>query len=85
MKGGELLQNDWLNQVELVLLDWAMPGLVSEITMQALKGQDFRAPMVVVTALSDPKFTVTVLKHGATATLLQTKNLIQLPQLLGRS
>jgi DNA-binding NarL/FixJ family response regulator len=75
VNGVELLQNDWLNQVELVLLDWAMPGLVSETTLQALKGQAFRAPAIVVTALSDPKFTETVLRHGATATLLQTKTL----------
>ena len=69
----------------VVLLDRAMSGLVSETTLQALKGQAFRAPMVAVTALSDPKFTETVLKHGATATMLQTKTLNQLPQLLGRS
>jgi DNA-binding response OmpR family regulator len=81
-EGGELLQNDRLNQVELVLLDWAMPGLDGEKTLQALKGQSFSAPVVVVTALSDPQVTKTALEHGATETLLKTEALNRLPQLL---
>ena len=83
-EGSELLQNDRLNQVELVLLDWAMPGLDGETTLQALKGQAFRAPVVVVTALSDPPVTETALQQGVTETLLKTEALDRLPQLLSR-
>ena len=83
-EGGELLADTRLDQVELVLLDWVMPGLDGAGTLQALRAQAFRAPVVVVTALSDPQVSACARREGATATLLKTEVLERLPQLLNR-
>ena len=84
-EGGELLADARRDQVELVLLDWVMPGLDGEGTLRALKGQAFQAPVVIVTALSDPRVSETALREGASATLLKTEVIDQLPQLLNRA
>ena len=83
--GSALLADDRLNQVKLVLLDWLMPGLDGESTLRALKNQAFRAPVVVVTALSDLRARETAQREGAEATLLKTEVIDQLPQLLNRA
>ena len=83
-EGGELLADARLKQVELVLLDWVMPGLDGEGTLRALKEQAFPAPVVVVTALSDPRVSESAQREGAAATLLKTEAIDQLPQLLNR-
>jgi len=83
-EGGELLADVRLNQVELVLLDWVMPGLDGEGTLRALREQTFQAPVVVVTALSDPRVSESAQREGAAATLLKTEAIEQLPQLLNR-
>ena len=83
--GSALLTEDRLNQVKLVLLDWLMPGLDGEGTLKALKSQAFQAPVVIVTALSDPRVSETAQREGASATLLKTEVIDQLPQLLNRA
>ena len=59
-----------------------MPGMDGETTLQTLKGQVFRAPVVVVTALSDPQVAETALQPGETESLLKTGALDRLTQLL---
>lgn len=80
--GEELLNQERLDQVRLVLLDWMMPGLDGAATLQALQAQCFPGRVVVVTALCDPEVQRTAAAAGASATLLKTEALEQLPALL---
>lgn len=80
--GEELLQQEQLDQVRLVLLDWMMPGLNGAATLKELQAQGFRGQVVVVTALCDPEVQHTAAAAGACATLLKTEALERLPALL---
>lgn len=82
--GKELLTNSELQKVELVLLDWVMPGLDGLGTLHALRNCAFKAPIIVVTALSDPQINKRALQEGAAAITLKTDILDILPQLLSR-
>ena len=76
--GGDLLSAAQLNAVQLVLLDWMMPGLNGEATLLELRARQFGGRVVVVTALCDPQVQATAQAAGATATLLKTEALEQL-------
>ena len=80
--GQELLGDAQLHQVQLVLLDWIMPGLDGAGTLAALQEQHFPGQVVVVTALCDPEVQSRAAAAGASATLLKTEALEQLPLLL---
>lgn len=77
-EGSELLAQEQLDQVELVLLDWMMPGLDGAATLLALANTSFKGQVVVVTALCDPKVKHVAEAAGAAATLLKTEALEQL-------
>ncbi|MEY3963772.1 MAG: hypothetical protein RLZZ106_1027 [Cyanobacteriota bacterium] len=77
-EGSELLAQEQLDQVELVLLDWMMPGLDGAATLKALADLSFRGRVVVVTALCDPEVQRMAGDAGAAATLLKTEALEQL-------
>ena len=81
-EGSELLEAPRLREVELVLLDWMMPGLDGAATLQALSQRQHRARVVVVTALCDPEVQQQARAWGAAALLLKTEALEQLEQLL---
>jgi DNA-binding NarL/FixJ family response regulator len=68
--------------VQLVLLDWMMPGLDGAGTLGQLRAQDHPGRVVVITALCDPAVQAQALEAGATGTLLKTEALGALPQLL---
>ena len=80
--GDELLALAQLEQLQLVLLDWMMPGLDGEATLRELMQRRFPGRVVVVTALCDPAVQRAALAAGAQATLLKTEALDRLPQLL---
>jgi DNA-binding response OmpR family regulator len=80
--GQELLAHGQLDRVELVLLDWMMPGLDGASTLAALQQKQFRGQVVVVTALCDPEVKRIAASAGASTTLLKTEALEQLPALL---
>jgi DNA-binding response OmpR family regulator len=80
--GQELLAHGQLDRVELVLLDWMMPGLDGAATLAALQEKQFRGQVVVVTALCDPEVQRIAASAGASTTLLKTEALEQLPALL---
>ena len=80
--GSALLQQPSLAQVQLVLLDWMMPGLDGAGTLQQLRAQGYPGRVVVVTALCDPAVQTQAQEAGATATLLKTEAMAALPQLL---
>ena len=80
--GEELLQQEQLDQVRLVLLDWMMPGLNGAATLKELQAQGFRGQVVVVTALCDPEVKRSAAEAGAVATLLKTEALDKLSVLL---
>ncbi|NDG75153.1 MAG: response regulator [Synechococcaceae bacterium WB8_1B_136] len=82
--GRELVEHPQLAEVELVLLDWMMPGLDGAATLQALAARRFAGRVAVVTALCDPAVNTLALAAGAEATLLKTEALAALPQLLRR-
>lgn len=77
-EGSELLNAEQLSDVELVLLDWMMPGVNGEATLQALRALPFSGRVIVVTALCDPHVQATALAAGAAATVLKTEALEQL-------
>ena len=81
-EGSELLTQAELQQVELVLLDWMMPGLDGAGTLQALAESGFAGRVVVVTALCDPEVLQQAKAQGAVRTLLKTEALERLPALL---
>ncbi|CAK6700386.1 response regulator [Synechococcus sp. CBW1107] len=81
-EGSELLTQAELQQVELVLLDWMMPGLDGAGTLQALAESGFAGRVVVVTALCDPEVLQQAKAQGAVSTLLKTEALERLPALL---
>ena len=81
-EGSELLTQAELQQVELVLLDWMMPGLDGAGTLQALAESGFAGRVVVVTALCDPEVLQQAKAQGALSTLLKTEALERLPALL---
>jgi CheY-like chemotaxis protein len=81
-EGAELLAQAALKQVELVLLDWMMPGLDGAGTLEALAQSGFAGRVVVVTALCDPEVLQQAKAQGAAATMLKTEALEQLPALL---
>ena len=83
-EGSELLNSPQLNEVQLVLLDWMMPGLNGEATLLALRARRFCGRVVVVTALCDPAVQATAQAAGATATLLKTEALEQLEHWLNQ-
>jgi DNA-binding response OmpR family regulator len=80
--GRQLLYHPRLAQVQLVLLDWMMPGLDGAGTLGQLRAQDHPGRVVVITALCDPAVQAQALEAGATGTLLKTEALGALPQLL---
>jgi len=82
--GGDLLSAAQLNAVQLVLLDWMMPGLNGEATLLELRARQFGGRVVVVTALCDPQVQATAQAAGATATLLKTEALEQLEHWLSQ-
>jgi CheY-like chemotaxis protein len=71
-------------EVQLVLLDWMMPGLNGEATLLGLRSRQFRGRVVVVTALCDPQVQATAQAAGAAATLLKTEALEQLEHWLNQ-
>jgi len=81
--GSDLLNTD-LTAVQLVLLDWMMPGLNGEATLLELRARQFNGRVVVVTALCDPQVQATAQAAGAAATLLKTEALEQLEHWLNR-
>ena len=76
--GSDLLNTAELTAVQLVLLDWMMPGLNGEATLLELRARQFNGRVVVVTALCDPQVQATAQAAGAAATLLKTEALEQL-------
>jgi len=82
--GGDLLSAAQLNAVQLVLLDWMMPGLNGEATLLELRARQFSGRVVVVTALCAPQVQATAQAAGATATLLKTEALEQLEHWLSQ-
>jgi DNA-binding response OmpR family regulator len=82
--GGDLLSATQLNAVQLVLLDWMMPGLNGEATLLELRARQFSGRVVVVTALCDPAVQAIAKAAGATATLLKTEALEQLEHWLNQ-
>ena len=84
-EGGELLTDSRLDQVEIVLLDWVMPGLDGKGTLRVLNNKAFQAPVVVVTSLSDPGVQEAAQREGAAAILLKTEVVDRLPELLNRA
>jgi DNA-binding response OmpR family regulator len=82
--GSDLLKAAELNDVQLVLLDWMMPGLNGEATLLELRTRQFRGRVVVVTALCDPQVRATAQAAGAAATLLKTEALEQLEHWLNQ-
>ena len=76
--GSDLLNAAQLSEVQLVLLDWMMPGLNGEATLLGLRARQFGGRVVVVTALCDPQVQATAQAAGAAATLLKTEALEQL-------
>jgi DNA-binding response OmpR family regulator len=80
--GRQLLYHPRLAQVQLVLLDWMMPGLDGAGTLRQLRAQGYPGRVVVVTALCDPAVQTQAREAGATSTLLKTEALAALPQLL---
>jgi CheY-like chemotaxis protein len=83
--GSELLCATQLNAVQLVLLDWMMPGLNGEATLLELRARQFGGRVVVVTALCDPQVQATAKAAGAAATLLKTEALEQLEHWLNQN
>ena len=82
--GSDLLNAAQLSEVQLVLLDWMMPGLNGEATLLGLRSRQFRGRVVVVTALCDPQVQATAQAAGAAATLLKTEALEQLERWLNQ-
>jgi DNA-binding response OmpR family regulator len=82
--GSDLLKAAELNDVQLVLLDWMMPGLNGEATLLELRSRQFRGRVVVVTALCDPQVQATAQAAGAATTLLKTEALEQLEHWLNQ-
>ena len=82
--GSDLLTAAQLSEVQLVLLDWMMPGLNGEATLLGLRSRQFRGRVVVVTALCDPQVQATAQAAGAAATLLKTEALEQLERWLNQ-
>lgn len=82
--GSDLLKAAELNDVQLVLLDWMMPGLNGEATLLGLRSRQFRGRVVVVTALCDPQVQATAQAAGAATTLLKTEALEQLEHWLNQ-
>jgi DNA-binding response OmpR family regulator len=82
--GSDLLNATQLSEVQLVLLDWMMPGLNGEATLLGLRSRQFRGRVVVVTALCDPQVQATAQAAGAAATLLKTEALEQLERWLNQ-
>ena len=80
--GAALLELPQLPQLELVLLDWMMPGLAGADALQQLQARGHQGRVVVVTALCDPQVKEQALGLGAAAVLLKTDALAALPQLL---
>jgi CheY-like chemotaxis protein len=76
--GSDLLNTAELTAVQLVLLDWMMPGVNGEATLLELRARQFNGRVVVVTALCDPQVQATAQAAGAAATLLKTEALEQL-------
>ncbi|MFZ9947345.1 MAG: response regulator [Vulcanococcus sp.] len=81
-EGSELLAHQQLDRMELVLLDWMMPGLNGAATLEALAHTSFQGRVVVVTALCDPEVQRLAHAAGAAATLLKTEALEQLAEWL---
>ena len=82
--GSDLLNASQLSEVQLVLLDWMMPGLNGEATLLGLRARQFSGRVVVVTALCDPQVQATAQAAGAAATLLKTEALEQLEHWLNQ-
>ena len=82
--GNDLLKAAQLSEVQLVLLDWMMPGLNGEATLLELRARQFSGRVVVVTALCDPQVQATAQAAGAAATLLKTEAVEQLEQWLNQ-
>ena len=82
--GSDLLDTEELTAVQLVLLDWMMPGLNGEATLLGLRSRQFRGRVVVVTALCDPQVQAKAQAAGAAATLLKTEALEQLEHWLNQ-
>ena len=82
--GGELLAEPRLDYVDVVLLDWVMSGLDGPATLRALRNRCFQAPVIVVTALSDPQVNNRAIQEGAAGITLKTSILDLLPLLLNR-
>lgn len=82
--GGELLSQPRLAAVQLVLLDWMLPGQHGGQVLEALQRLAFAGRVVVVSALCDPEVRGQALAAGAEAILLKTEALEALPQLLER-
>jgi len=82
--GSDLLNTAELTAVQLVLLDWMMPGLNGEDTLLELRARQFNGRVVVVTALCDPQVQATAQAAGAAATLLKTEALAQLEHWLNQ-
>ena len=82
--GNDLLNAAQLSEVQLVLLDWMMPGLNGEATLLGLRTRPFSGRVVVVTALCDPQVQATAQAAGAAATLLKTQALGQLEHWLNQ-
>lgn len=83
--GQALLAQTELKRVALVLLDWMMPGLNGAATLAALSQRQFQGRVVVVTALCDPAVQSCAAAAGASAVLLKTDVLEQLPALLNQA
>lgn len=81
-EGSELLAFTDFQLIDLVLLDWMMPGLAGAATLQQLRARGYRGRVVVVTALCDPMVKEQALALGATSVLLKTEVLPALAQLL---
>ncbi len=52
-------------QIDLVLLDWEMPGRTGPETLPMLKEIDAKVPVVMVTTKNDPQDILKMLESGA--------------------
>ncbi len=82
--GAELLRSLPQERIDLILLDLMMPGMDGLACLAALQELQHGAPVVVVTALSDPQKRQQAMNAGAADYVLKPDLFALLPELLKR-
>lgn len=82
--GAELLRSLPRERIDLILLDLMMPGMDGFSCLAALQELQHGAPVVIVTALSDPQKRQQAMKAGAVDYVLKPDLFALLPELLKR-